>query len=148
MQIQLREEAEEEALKTLRDNGGESDDDENTQLIRSSDWATPKRKKKGIFKHGNWDWSAYADGQVNSSLPKIDGGDVPAGLEDMARQQRAAEAVGGMMNFNEDDEHTSSLVRDDIMLLGIRGGLSPPYRVPRVPRYRDVYTHTHRCMDT
>ena len=126
MQIQLREEAEEEALKSLRDNGGQSDDDQNPQLIRSSDWATPKRKKKGIFKHGNWDWSAYGDGQVNSSLPKIVGGDVPAGLEDMARQQRAAEAVGGMMNFNEDDEHTSSLVRDDIMLLGIRGGLSPP----------------------
>ena len=46
--------------------------------------------------------------------------DVPAGLEGLERTQAALEAKGGMVQFDdhEDGGAQSSLVRDDIMLIG------------------------------
>ena len=57
--------------------------------------------------------------------PPLDG-DVPEGLEEFARQERAAEATGGMVQFDGAALDAPagggfSLLRDDMMLLGIRG---------------------------
>lgn len=60
--------------------------------------------------------------------PPLDG-DVPEGLEEFARQERAAEATGGMVQFDGAALDAPagggfSLLRDDMMLLGIRGDQS------------------------
>ena len=57
--------------------------------------------------------------------PPLDG-DVPEGLEEFAQQERAAEATGGMMQFDASGATNSpfSLLRDDMMLLGVRGDQS------------------------
>jgi len=82
-----------------------------------------KSKENDVYKYGDWGWN---EKDKYDWLPDVNAEDVP-GLEEMARQQRAAEATGGMVQFDNEGEPGAqgySLLRDDIMVLGIRGDQS------------------------
>ena len=61
------------------------------------------KQKQDEEKYGKWDWDSY-----DAVGGGDDVGDVPAGLEEVARMQRAQEATGGMIQFDGPDQEEAA----------------------------------------